>query len=83
MQAAFVLAVPILVILGTSLWAAIDSIRIELSSYKTRLAVSPLILFNAMYLLWPILFPIYLITRTRIANRTLERHRMPRQRSYG
>jgi hypothetical protein len=83
MQYVFVLAVAIVVVLGSSLWAAIDSIRIELSSHKTCLAVSPFILFNAMYLLWPILFPLYLITRTRIAKRTIERRRVPSRRSYG
>lgn len=40
-----------------SIWVAVDSAKLELQEYRTRIAVNPLILFNAMYLLWFILFP--------------------------
>jgi hypothetical protein len=47
----------VVTIFGASVWAAIDSAKIEIQKYKTRIALHPLVLFNAAYLLWFILFP--------------------------
>ena len=65
--------VAILTVFGTSVWAAIDSFRIDLQAYKTRIALHPMVLFNLMYLLWVPLFPWYLVVRTRILAGTLPR----------
>jgi hypothetical protein len=65
--------VAILTVFATSIWAAIDSFRIDLQAYKTRIALHPMILFNLMYLLWVPLFPWYLVVRTRIMAGTLPR----------
>lgn len=65
--------VAILTVFGTSIWAAIDSFRIDLQAYRTRIALHPIILFNLMYLLWVPLFPWYLVVRTRIIAGTLPR----------
>jgi hypothetical protein len=62
-------------IFGTSAWAAIDSAKIELQKYKTRIALHPLILFNAMYILWFVLFPWYLVVRSEIRAGVLPRER--------
>jgi hypothetical protein len=53
-------------ILITSLWAAIDSSRIELTKYKTGISNSPVVLFIACALLWIIGFPWYLSVRHKI-----------------
>lgn len=55
-----------LAIFGTSVWAALDSARVQLQAYKTRFSLHPLILFNVMYFLWPVVFPWYLVVRSRI-----------------
>jgi hypothetical protein len=62
-----------LFIFATSVWAAIDSDRVGLRSYKTRIALHPLVLFNAMYLLWPVLFPWYLVVCSKIGDGTISR----------
>jgi hypothetical protein len=60
-------------VLGTSIWATIDSFRIDLPAYKTPIALHPMVLFNLMYLLWVPLFPWYLVVRTRILAGTMPR----------
>jgi len=63
----------ILTVFGTSIWAAIDSFRIDLQAYRTRIALHPMILFNLLYLFWVPLFPWYLVVRARIIAGTLPR----------
>ena len=65
--------VAILTVFGTSLWAAIDSFRIDLQAYRTRIAFHPMIFFNLMFLFWVPLFPWYLVIRARIIAGTLPR----------
>jgi hypothetical protein len=62
-------------IFGTSIWAAVDSAKIELQEYKTLIALHPLVLFNAMYFLWFVLFPWYLVVRGQIRAGTLPRRK--------
>jgi hypothetical protein len=62
-----------LIVVATSIWAAVDSVRVDLRCYKTRIALHPILLFNAMYLLWPVLFPWYLIVRSKIDDGSLAR----------
>jgi hypothetical protein len=63
----------VLIIFATSIWATVDSARIDLRGYKTRIALHPLVLFNAMYLLWFVLLPWYLVIRSKIRAGTLLR----------
>ena len=64
-------------IVGTSIWAAVDSATLDLQEFRTKIAFNPLILFNAMYLLWFILFPWYLVVRSQIRAGTLPRREPP------
>lgn len=50
----------------TSLWAGIDSKKIELSRYKTGIRCRPVALFCCCYLLWIFVFPWYLWARSKI-----------------
>jgi hypothetical protein len=53
-------------IVGTSLWVALDSARLNVSKYKSQVAAHPFVLFTACVGLWPVVFPVYLVTRSRI-----------------
>jgi hypothetical protein len=53
-------------VLGTSLWAAIDSSKIELRKYKSGISYGPGVLFVACALLWIVGFPWYLAMRYKI-----------------
>jgi hypothetical protein len=50
----------------TSLWAAIDSSKIELHRYKLSISCRPVALFGCCYLLWIFVFPWYLWARFKI-----------------
>jgi hypothetical protein len=64
---------PLLVIIATAAWAAWDSKKIELRSYKSSLAVDPVPLGIGVAALWPIGFPWYLAIRHRIKSGNLMR----------
>ncbi len=57
-------------VLGTSLWAALDSSKIQLKRYKSGISYGPLVLFVACALLWIVGFPWYLIMRYKIKTGT-------------
>ncbi len=57
-------------VLGTSLWIALDSRKIELLRYKSGISLRPLVLFIACALLWIVGFPWYLSMRYKIKNGT-------------
>jgi hypothetical protein len=56
-----------IMVLGTALWAAIDSSKIHL---KSGISYGPVILFFGFALLWFIAFPWYLIVRHKIKTGT-------------
>ena len=58
----------IVVILGTSIWASVDSGSIQLHRYKSGIALKPFALFLGCLLLWIGAFPWYLSVRYRIKN---------------
>jgi hypothetical protein len=62
-----------LAIVALSLWATVDSHKVKLHVYKTRIALRPISLFNAMIFFWPVLFPWYLIVCSKIGDGTLPR----------
>ncbi|TWT44346.1 Serine/threonine-protein kinase PknB [Phycisphaerae bacterium RAS1] len=61
------------IVVATSLWAAWDSSRIELTKYRSSLRYSPVKLFFAMLGLWIVGFPWYLVLRRRILAGTMPR----------
>ena len=62
-----------ILLISTSLWAAIDSSRIRLREYRTALAAHPIVLFIGMVFLWLVAFPWYLVVRSRIKTGHMER----------
>jgi hypothetical protein len=59
-----------IMVLGTALWAAIDSSKIQLKRYKSGISYGPVVLFFACALLWIIGFPWYLSMRYKIKTGT-------------
>jgi len=57
-------------VLGTSIWVAVDSSQIQLIRYKSGISHSPIVLFIACALLWIVGFPWYLSVRYKIKNGT-------------
>lgn len=55
-------------VLLTSLWAAIDSRKIQLTRYKSGISYGPVVLFVACFMLWIVGFPWYLSMRYKIKN---------------
>jgi hypothetical protein len=54
----------VIVELATAIWAAVDSSRLELHKYRGGIG-HPILVFLAVLILWPICFPLYLVTRSR------------------
>src|SRR5581483_1934934 len=59
-----------MLVVMTSLWAAIDSKKVELNRYSTSASCRPLPLFFICCLLWIIFFPVYLRARFKIKDGT-------------
>jgi hypothetical protein len=59
-----------IMVLGTSLWVAIDSSKIQLMRYKSGISSGPVVLFFACALLWIVGFPWYLSMRYKIKSGT-------------
>jgi hypothetical protein len=57
-------------VLGTALWAAIDSKKIQLKRYKSGISYGPVVLFIAIAFLWIVGFPWYLAMRYKIKTGT-------------
>jgi len=57
-------------VLGTALWAALDSKKIQLKQYKSGISYGPVVLFIAISLLWILGFPWYLVMRYKIKTGT-------------
>jgi FtsH-binding integral membrane protein len=59
-----------IMVIGTALWAAIDSTKIHLKRYESGISYGPVVLFFGFVLLWFIAFPWYLIVRHKIKTGT-------------
>jgi hypothetical protein len=57
-------------VLGTALWAAIDSSKIRLKDYNTGISYGPFVIFFCFMFLWIVAFPWYLIVRHKIKTGT-------------
>ena len=62
--------VVLIMILGTSIWAADDSKKIGLIKYKSGISYGPVVLFIAISLFWIVGFPWYLAMRYKIKSGT-------------
>jgi hypothetical protein len=58
------------VVLGTALWAAIDSAKLQLRDYRSPISCGPVVLFLGFLLLWVIAFPWYLSVQHKIQTGT-------------
>jgi|SRR5665213_1344441 len=57
-------------ILGTAIWAAMDSSKIHLKRYRSGISYGPVVLFFGFLLLWIVSFPWYLSERYKIKTGT-------------
>ena len=55
-------------VIGTALWAAIDSKKIKLKEYKSGVSYGPIVLFISICFLWLAGFPWYLHVRYKIKH---------------
>jgi hypothetical protein len=55
-----------IMVLGTALWAGLDSQKLQLIRYKTSISSGPFLIFVGCALLWIICFPWYLVVRSNI-----------------
>jgi hypothetical protein len=62
--------VVLIMILGTSIWAADDSKKIGLKKYKSGISYGPVVLFIAVAMFWIVGFPWYLAMKHKIKNGT-------------
>jgi hypothetical protein len=62
-----------IMIFATAGWAAWDSKRLELTKFKSGIALSPALLFVGIALLWIVGFPWYLAARFKIVDGTMPR----------
>jgi hypothetical protein len=59
-----------IMVLGTALWAASDSSKLQFKRYKSGISYGPVVLFIACTLLWIVGFPWYLSMRHKIKSGT-------------
>jgi hypothetical protein len=59
-----------IMILSTALWAALDSSKMKLRSYKSGISTGPVVLFIGIAVLWIVGFPWYLSMRYKIKSGT-------------
>lgn len=57
-------------VFGTSLWAAIDSSKLQFSRYRSSISGPPVVLFIGCTFLWLVIFPWYLAMRYSIRHGT-------------
>ena len=58
------------IVLGTGIWAAVDSTKIQLKRYKSGISYGPVVIFICFVGLWIVAFPWYLILRYKIKTGT-------------
>jgi hypothetical protein len=58
------------IVLGTGIWAAVDSTKIQLKRYKSGISYGPVVIFICFVGLWIVAFPWYLIMRHKILTGT-------------
>ena len=58
------------IVLGTGIWAAVDSTKIQLKRYKSGISYGPVVILICFVGLWIVAFPWYLILRYKIKTGT-------------
>ena len=61
---------PVLVVVGTAIWAAIENSKLKLSQYKSGL--NSLLMFIGCCLLWIVVFPFFLVLHSKVNNGVAE-----------
>jgi hypothetical protein len=69
--------VAVVVIVSTSLWMSVDAWLLDIRSYETDFAVHPFVLLTAGLALWVVIFPGYLVIRSRIFAGQLAKAKRP------
>ena len=59
-----------IMVLGTAIWAAVDSSKLQLKRYKSGIAYGPVVIFFGCVMIWIIAFPWYLAMRHKIQTGT-------------
>jgi hypothetical protein len=54
------------VVVGTAVWVAVDSAKLQLRDYRSPISYGPVFLFFGVLLLWAVAFPWYLSVRHQI-----------------
>jgi hypothetical protein len=65
------------IIVSTSLWMSLDAWFLDIRGYETDFAVHPFVLLTAGLALWVVVFPGYLMTRSRIFAGQLAKAKSP------
>ena len=60
----------LVIVIGSAIWASIDSQKIALIKYKTTASNGPVVILIAIVVMWIVFFPWYLIARGNILNGT-------------
>ena len=58
------------IVIGSAIWAAMDSQKIGLIKYKTTASNTPVVILIGVIVMWIVFFPWYLIARGNILNGT-------------
>ena len=58
----------ITILILSSIWAGIDSSKIELKKYKSGISYGPIVLTILCLALWIVAFPWYLVVRSKIKD---------------
>src|SRR5438876_5967975 len=69
----------LLAITATSAWAAVDSSRLQMREYKSQVSAHPWVLFTAMLGAWIVVFPCYLVVRSKLAEGLLPKQSEPKR----
>jgi hypothetical protein len=67
-----VIVLDCLILFGTCVWAGVDASRIRMRDYKTPFDY-PFVVFIGTFLLWIVVFPWYLMVRSRILAGRVEK----------
>ena len=68
MEVLLITILPITIFILSSIWAGIDSSKIELKKYKSGISYGPIVITILCLALWIVAFPWYLVVRAKIKD---------------